>query len=489
MKDSIRLSKIVFSLAFLILYGSCTTLDGDNKPAEKGETQEIAVSFDMNIQIDEDVIADNRRHTRADYEKEGTADESVIKNLVLFIIPLANDLTEIRNSTDPENQIITIVNDTPPTPSAEGIITTSFSARIPAGTKHIYVGANMDNGMITRFVNSDRFSNLADENKQVTEPIVDADNIGLKGISMMGQLQAGSSSVINIVQGNNDFTGNRIELKRMVAKVLTVCKTEDKNGLPSAITSDDGWMHPDSIFFCLVNTATEFKWDSGPVPGTAPLGTLLRIIKDLKDETGAINSNWMNTPVWESTKIGSDVPPADHYSEGIFCLENPAGTSTSQTATQVLVAAKFLPKEIIDVNANGAPTLVTCSSRQEALALLTAPDNQEGTFWAKDNKYYSLKGRIASGNVGFTRYTGGWGYYYTLVDGDIQADGTLGWGETASCIHRNNYYILTINELLVPGISEIVPPVGDPTIRVNMQIVNWVSQGGGNVNIDLTEED
>lgn len=489
MKDSIRLSKIVFSLAFLILYGSCTTLDGDDKSAENGETQEIAVSFDMNILIDEDVLADNRRHTRAEYEKEGTADESVIKNLVLFIIPLANDLTEIRNSLDPENQVFAIVNDSPPTPSAEGVITTSFSARIPAGAKHIYVGANMDNGMVTRFVNSDRFSNLADENKQVTEPIVDTDNIGLKGISMLGKLEIGGSPVINIAEGNHDFTGNRIELKRMVAKVLTICKTEEKNGLPSAITSNDGWMHPDSIYFCLVNSATEFKWATGPEPGTAPLGTLLRIIKDLKDETGAINSNWMNTPVWESTKIGPDVPPADHYSEGVFCLENSAGTNTSQTATQVLVAAKFLPKEIIDVNTNGAPALVTCSSRQEALALLTAPDNQEGTFWVKDNQYYSLRGRIASGNVGFTRYIGGWGYYYTLVDGDIQADGTLGWGESASCIHRNNYYILTVNELLVPGISEIVPPVGDPTIRVNMQIVNWVSQGGGNVNIDLTEED
>lgn len=487
MKDIIKLSKIVCPLLFLILYSSCTTLD-DGDSAGGKVTQEVSVSFTMDLSIDDEVLPDARSMTRADYEKEGTADESVVKNLVLFIIPLADDLTEIRNSAEPENQIITIIDHSPPVPTAEGIITTTFSARIPTGLKHIYVGANMDNDMIARFVGVDRFSNLADENKLVTKPIVDTDDIGLKGISMLGQLNIGASSVIDITPGNLDFTGNQIDLKRMVAKVLTLCKTEDRDGLPSAFPSDHGWIAPDSIYFCLVNTATEFTWATGPMPG-APLGPLLRVINGLKDENGGINSNWMGTPVWDSSKIGPDISPADHYNEGIFCLENSAGTATSQTATQVLVAAKFLPGEIMDVDASNRLTSVICSTRQQALSLLTTPDYQEGTFWVKDNQYYSLKGRIAAGNQGFTRYTGGWGYYYTLIDGDIEANGILGWGEIASCIHRNNYYILTVKELMVPGISEILPPVGDPTIKVNMQIVNWVSKGGGDLNVDLSEED
>lgn len=486
MNNSIKFISILFFLSSLLL-GGCNSPEVSEREAE---AEEISLSLTLDVQVDNDTRPDARATTRADeeYEKEGTPDESAVHNLVLFIVPLAADFTEIRNSVDPDSRIITLVNPSPPAPSAAGVITATFQARIPSGMKHIYVGANLSAEMITRFTTADRFSNLADENKQVILPIADADNLGTQGIAMLGQLTVGGSAEIDLASGENDFTGRHIVLSRLVAKVLTLCKTELKEGEPSAIPSDDGWVDADDIYFSLVNTATEFKWASAPVPG-ASLGTVLRVAKPLMDEgTGTLNPGWMRVPRWDADKIGESVPPADHYSEGIFCLENAAGTAADPTATLVLVAARYLPKVIVDEE-GGVEVTRTCATRAEALSYLTDGSHPAGTFWAKDNKYYTSAGRMLAGPDGFTEYTAGWGYYYTPVNGEVLPDGKLGWSETASCIHRNCYYLLTVTKLMVPGIDKIVPPTGNPNIEVNMELAGWTSQGGGEENIDLSEED
>lgn len=486
MNNRIKLINILFFLSLFIL-GSCTSPEVREGG---GEAEEISLSLGLDILVDNDTRPHDRAHTRADeeYEKEGTADEGAVHNLVLFIVPLADDLTEIRNSADPDSRVVTLVNNAPPAPTSAGIITATFNARIPSGMKHIYVGANMSGEMIARFCNADKFSNLADENKQVVLPIVDADDIGSRGIAMLGQLAVGGTADIDLASGDNDFTGERIVLKRMVAKVLALSKTEQRDGAPSAIPSDEGWIDPDDVYFSLLNTATEFKWASAPVPG-ASLGTVLRVAKALTADDGiTLNPGWMRVPQWDADKIGESASPADHYSQGIFCLENSAGTATDPTATLVLVAAKFLPKVIIDAE-SGVEVSRTCATRAEALGYLTDGIHPAGTFWAKDNKYYTSDGRMLAGPDGFTEYTAGWGYYYTPVSGEVQPDGKLGWSETTSCIHRNNYYLLTLTKLMVPGIDKIVPPTGNPNIEVNMELAGWTSQGGGEENIDLSEED
>lgn len=487
MNNNIKLISMLFCLSSLLL-GGCTSPEVNE---HAGEAEEISLSLTVEVQVEDDTRpAEDRASTRADeeYEKEGTADESAVHNLVLFIVPLAADLSEIRNSADPDVRIVTLVNPSPPAPSAAGVITATFDARIPSGAKHIYVGANLSAEMIARFTGADRFSNLADENKQVILPIVDADNIGTQGIAMLGRLTVGGSAEIDLASGANDFTGETIVLHRLVAKVLTLCKTELREGMPSAIPSDEGWIDLDDIYFSLVNTATEFKWASAPVSG-ASLGTVLRVAKPLTDEgSGMINPGWMRAPEWDADKIGVSVPPVDHYTEGIFCLENSAGTAADPTATLVLVAARYLPKIIVDEE-GGTLVTRTCATRAVALAYLTDGSHPAGTFWARDNKYYTSAGRMLAGPDGFTEYASGWGYYYTPVNGEVQPDGKLGWSETASCIHRNSYYLLTVTKLMVPGIDKIVPPTGNPNIEVNMELTGWTSQGGGEENIDLSEED
>ena len=112
-----------------------------------------------------------------------------------------------------------------------------------------------------------------------------------------------------------------------------------------------------------------------------------------------------------------------------------------------------------------------------------------GTFWRdSEGNYYSLEGMKKklkkSPETEFSRYDGGWGYYYTYIDenaknGAISKDTQTRWG-----IKRNHYYILKVDKIIAPG----SPFPGNETMRIHSELVDWVDKGSSEVEIKVPQQ-
>ena len=192
------------------------------------------------------------------------------------------------------------------------------------------------------------------------------------------------------------------------------------------------------------------------------------------------------------------------YTGGLYCPENTTATSTASleggldlagtlsstqaeiprlVATHLLVAAKFVPKQII----TGAGTTQTLTSPADAATYLpatTTPAEAEthaaGTYFTNGSDYYSYAGMKAAIGAGtlkrtdFTAYEGGIGYYYTYIDGATAADGTIAFS-AASGILRNRYYLLRITRFSLPSAALPQP------MRATMKVTDWVTSSGNTI--------
>lgn len=205
----------------------------------------------------------------------------------------------------------------------------------------------------------------------------------------------------------------------------------------------------------------------------------------------------------ETTNMGNE----DHYTEGLYCTENTvyndmtfANEADFQSAiryvtTRVMVGAKYTPKVIWD----GGEEPITNETEEEAQQILKEETDVEnplepitypaGTFWRdSQGNYYSLAGMKKklkeSPETDFSRYDGGWGYYYTYIDenaqnGAISKDTQTRWG-----IKRNHYYILKVDKIIAPG----SPFPGNETMRIHSELVDWVDKGGSEVEIKVPQQ-
>lgn len=205
--------------------------------------------------------------------------------------------------------------------------------------------------------------------------------------------------------------------------------------------------------------------------------------------------------LYEDKRIGETNPA--HYTEGLYCTENTvyndmtfANEADFQSAiryvtTRVMVGAKYTPKVIW----NGDDEPITNETEEEAQEILKYENPLEpvtypaGTFWRdSDGNYYSLAGMIKklqdAPETEFSRYDGGWGYYYTYIDensqnGAISKDTQTRWG-----IKRNHYYILKVDKIIAPG----SPFPGNETMRIHSELVDWVDKGGSEVEIKVPQQ-
>ena len=205
----------------------------------------------------------------------------------------------------------------------------------------------------------------------------------------------------------------------------------------------------------------------------------------------------------ETTNMGNE----NHYTEGLYCTENTvhndmtfANEADFQSAiryvtTRVMVGAKYTPKVIWD----GGEEPITNETEEEAQQILKEETDVEnplepvtypaGTFWRdSEGNYYSLAGMKKklkeSPETEFSRYDGGWGYYYTYIDenaqnGAISKDTQTRWG-----IKRNHYYILRVEKIVAPG----SPFPGNETMRIHSELVDWVNKGGSEVEIKVPQQ-
>lgn len=162
----------------------------------------------------------------------------------------------------------------------------------------------------------------------------------------------------------------------------------------------------------------------------------------------------------ETTNMGNE----NHYTEGLYCTENTVyndmtfykdadfQSAIRYVTTRVMVGAKYTPKVIW----NGGEEPITNETEKDAQEILKVVTDYEnplepvtypaGTFWRdSQGNYYSLEGMKKklekSPETEFSRYDGGWGYYYTYIDenaknGAISKDTQTRWG-----IKRNHLYI------------------------------------------------
>lgn len=208
--------------------------------------------------------------------------------------------------------------------------------------------------------------------------------------------------------------------------------------------------------------------------------------------------------LFEEEKVNKD-KQVNHYTEGLYCPENmvsndmpeiPAETFASVNrfvTTHVMVGAKYTPKKIWVVNEEGTLEQKTAESEDEALELLnedlTGTEYLLGTFWqGNDKKYYSLSGMRKKlqdePDTEFNRYDGGWGYYYTYIDGEANDKGTIDYAdETRWGIKRNHYYILKVNQFVAPGSA--FP--GNEVMRIHSELIDWKDKGSSEVEIKVPQ--
>lgn len=204
----------------------------------------------------------------------------------------------------------------------------------------------------------------------------------------------------------------------------------------------------------------------------------------------------------ETTNMGNE----NHYTEGLYCTENTvykdmtfANEADFQSAiryvtTRVMVGAKYTPKVIWD----GGEEPITTQTEEEAQGILDKVEDVDnplepvtypaGTFWRdSQGNYYSLAGMKKKlqedSDTEFSRYDGGWGYYYTYIDENAQ-NGAINQDQTRWGIKRNHYYILKVDKIIAPG----SPFPGNETMRIHSELVDWVDKGSSEVEIKVPQQ-
>ena len=209
---------------------------------------------------------------------------------------------------------------------------------------------------------------------------------------------------------------------------------------------------------------------------------------------------------YDENKIGKEHATSHHYTEGLYCTENTvyndmkfANEADFQSAiryvtTRVMVGAKYTPKVIWD----GDDEPITTQTEEKAKEILAAKTDNEnplepvtylaGTFWRdSEGNYYSLAGMKTklqeAPKTEFSRYDGGWGYYYTYIDENAK-NGAISKDQTRWGIKRNHYYILKVDKIIAPG----SPFPGNETMRIHSELVDWVDKGGSEEEIKVPQQ-
>lgn len=204
----------------------------------------------------------------------------------------------------------------------------------------------------------------------------------------------------------------------------------------------------------------------------------------------------------ETTNMGNE----NHYTEGLYCTENTVynditfgddadfQSAIRYVTTRVMVGAKYTPKVIWD----GDDEPITTQTEEKAQEILAENTDYEnplepvtypaGTFWRdSEGNYYSLAGMKKklqeAPETDFSRYDGGWGYYYTYIDENAQ-NGAISKDQTRWGIKRNHYYILKVDKIIAPG----SPFPGNETMRIHSELVDWIDKGGSEEEIKVPQQ-
>ncbi len=403
--------------------------------------------------------------------------------------------------------------------------------RLPAGIKRFYAGANMTQAHLNAFKNrtSMKAGSYEEALKMVMTNYQSKDGKGTDILMLSAPATEDSGNQTDI-----DITGKRLiyinaKLERLVSKVMTVAKyTNARNETLGSragqqvdyIETDLGYFF--DFRFILVNTNKTLT-----VAKTFEDGDLFNAdanwrMKDMVEEnSGSVRYKSMwdcteNLSLWDQDGIeerlssiddwwcqavmpSNDAVPAPtrnaYMGKGLYCLENTVyddlglsgdlKTAASYlTTTHVYIKARFAPKKL-----NGwQDGLVKDNKTIYDMSTVTdASGKYPYTFYInkKNGQVYSLEAMnrwITNGTAvasDFDAYLGGWVYFKTFFEGDRTADGKLVHNSSQWGIRRNDYCILTIQNIVNWG---SVSP-GEAFIKVKSETVPWVKRGSSEITV------
>lgn len=460
----------------------------------------------------------------------GTEDESRIRTLTLFVVPLLQDGSEDHANT----QSVT----TYPEENDEGSF--KFTINTVSGAKHIYLGANLTGPQRMRFAAGEECYEVPADDHDVSE-LASAEH----GFAMFGQGKTTDDDSGRIVIGSengNETHQLRADLERAAVKVLLVMKTTDGDNredaagdyLPVANTggmNDKVWMRFSDVQYVLNNinrypyflphTKTEtidgqtvdvgydrnFRFED--VVAYDAYGYPYYLADKDKE---FITEGRYHTPVRQNLD--------GIYTEGIYCTENFASTmfddnmtgnelvrqmSLRHMLTYMRICVKVIPRSVLteaNITARNVDG-VSFQTPDEALKKLcdeAAGDGDDAPYrdFPKETLYFypptgkfltykafrwaigkspSVLGSIETeGQLSpkdFSIYKDGREYYTTFIDGKID-NGKILYSHMSG-LRRNHYYILTVNSLSFPNQSA----EDIKNIEFDIQRYDWTAAGRG----------
>lgn len=238
------------------------------------------------------------------------------------------------------------------------------------------------------------------------------------------------------------------------------------------------------------------------------------------DETPADGDCRRSTVIpYDETRLDRN-NPEHHYTDGLYCPENmvhkmPFNDGEDAefmsvnrfVTTHIVIGARYTPKNIWVVDESGNLVHETELTEGEAKKRLPEISNYEmpevglsypeGTFWYETNsmEYYSFEAmRLLtelkadapeSEKPAFTRYDGGWCYYFSFIDGEADPGGLIDYaGQERWGVKRNHYYIVNITEIVAPGSAY----PGNEIMRVHSELLDWSDKGSSDIEINVPQQ-
>lgn len=487
---------------------SCSELLSSEGGSHEGEEQTVT----LNIAVTHPDAGIETKAPLDGYDLDFTANEAAVKNLVTFIVSLNPDGTENYDKVD----FFEIGID--PADFNKGYYTFSRSLKLKSGSKHIYIGANMNADHINAFLNNGGSLNYTGDGQAIEMVMTpDPTHSGLgTDITMFGQMSDHDtgSRILNVSRQTRSYNVSG-ELERLTAKVLLTC-AEGEPGFVA--TGGKGWVETSKIRYTLnvINRQTYIKkhwseeyqismdpnWNLGDAGHFDSWGEdeILERLFDDRFSTSPLRYDESRL------KTNSASVPEGHYVEGLYCLENTTYNNKGltganvdkaalQATTHVVIAVRFIPKYVYtggNVNNGTGPTAMTWETVFKDY-LVAGNGHEAGTYWTRTdaNGNVSYYGRYAMetymskyqvSESEFTCYEGGWSYFTTFIDGKTSDKQLTYANMNAWGVQRDHYYILVIDHITKPGST--VP--WNDFIRVNSQTVPWVHRGSQEVIIRPT---
>ena len=517
----------------VLLFASCSKeeLSQTQDPTNVNDTP---ATLTLMVAHPDAVLIKTKADDKGPYDVPYTNAESAIRNLIFFIFDVDSEGNESINS----KQIFEVSSPVFNT----GVYTFEKALNLEPGIKHIYVAANVTAEHLKKIYEKIEAAEtfkmddviLAGNSPETALANVMKDDLTHNGqgtdILMFAQAFSGNSEKsvdIEVIESNSGKYQLAAQLKRLVTKVLVTCK-EGERGF---VASGGKFIIPTAdIRYCL-NTTTKQIYLKERYNTTADINEDPDwILQDYSSQTGNdnYNSHYMYSSGGELVSRIHDqrystVPVAynesrlevneNHYTEGLYCLENTVYAGNGSWAdidatakfatTHIAMKVRMIPRTIQRSNLNNMYLKAYTEEHDYKdnwyweYALTSGTDEKDGgkpypvgTYWALTKNgsttYYGEKGRDemikqnrATLNE-FVKYEGGYNWFYTFIEGGKNtSDGTtLSYaGDSYWGIERNNYYIVNIQG--ITKIGESVPE-GD-FIRINSQTVNWTQRGSQEV--------